>query len=61
MLFNHLPSHISNITGVRTETFKYHLDKWLQTIPDTPRIDNYSAMVEMQTNSIINQAKAPLL
>ena len=61
MLFNHLPAHIANITGVRTETFKYHLDKWLQKIPDTPRIDNYSAMVEKQTNSILNQAKAPLL
>ena len=61
MLFNHLPAHIANITGVRTETFKYHLDKWLNTIPDTPRIDNYSAIVEKQTNSILDQAKAPLL
>ena len=61
MLFNHLPAHIANITGVKTETFKNHLDRWLKTIPDTPRIDNYSASVEKQTNSIINQVNVRLV
>ena len=60
MLFNHLPAHIANITGVSTDTFKKHLDGWLQKLPDQPRIDNYSAMVEKESNSLIHQATATL-
>ena len=61
MLFNQLPAHIANISGVSTITFKKHLDGWLQTIPDQPRIDNYSALVERQSNSILHQATATLI
>ena len=60
MLFNHIPGDIANITGVTTDTFKRHLDGWLQTIPDQPRIDNYSALVERESNSILHQASATL-
>ena len=60
MLFNYIPSDIANITGVTTDTFKRHLDGWLQTIPDQPRIDNYSALVERESNSILHQASATL-
>ena len=61
MLFNQLPAHIANISGMSTITFKHHLDGWLQTIPDQPRIDNYSALVERQSNSILHQATATLV
>ena len=60
MLFNHIPGDIANITGVTTDTFKRHLDGWLQTIPDQPRIDNYSALAERESNSILHQASATL-
>ena len=61
MLFNQLPANIANITGVAPITFKHHLDGWLQTIPDQPRIDNYSALVERQSNSILHQSTATLV
>ena len=54
-LFNILPAKLANIEGVTTDTFKHHLDKWLQTIPDEPRIDNYSKMVEKESNSLLHQ------
>ena len=46
ILFNQLPANIANISGVTTDTFKHHLDGWLQKIPDQPRIDYYGSMVE---------------
>ena len=55
-LFNCLPPHIKNIENKTVETFKKALDKWLQTIPDLPKIDNYGARVAAVNNSIINQA-----
>ena len=33
-LFNAMPKEIRNITGVNTDTFKKHLDKWLTKVPD---------------------------
>ena len=38
------------------KTFKKHLDKWLRTVPDTPRIDDYGGRVTVDSNSIIAQA-----
>ena len=55
-LFNCLPPFIRNIEKKTTETFKNYLDKWLQTVPDLPRIDNYGARVAAENNSIIKQA-----
>ena len=55
-LFNCLPPYIRNIENKTVDTFKYQLDRWLKTIPDTPRIDNYGARVAAEDNSIINQA-----
>ena len=55
-LFNALPSKIRNITEKSTDTFKGHLDTWLQTLPDTPKIDDYGSRVVAESNSIINQA-----
>ena len=56
-LFNALPHRLQNIRGVKTDTFKRHLDRWLRDIPDTPKIDNYGASVSAATNSITNQKK----
>ena len=56
-LFNALPYRLQNIRGVKTDTFKRHLDRWLRDIPDTPKIDNYGASVSAATNSITNQKK----
>ena len=55
-LFNVLPQHIRNITDKSTETFKHHLDKWLRSVPDTPKIDGYGASVAAESNSILHQA-----
>ena len=54
-LFNLLPASLANIEGVTMDTFIEKLDKWLQIIPDEPRIDNYSKMVEKESNSLIHQ------
>merc|ERR1712228_1167815 len=54
-LFNALPYRIQKITGVKTDTFKKTLDEWLRDIPDTPKIDDYSASVGAETNSIVDQ------
>ena len=52
-LFN-IPEYLRNITGVKVETFKRKLDKWLSLVPDTPIIDNYKAAAE--SNSLVHQA-----
>ncbi|MCP4252991.1 MAG: hypothetical protein GY775_06210, partial [Candidatus Scalindua sp.] len=54
-LFNALPYEIQKITNVKLDTFKSHLDKWLKSIPDTPKIDDYGVTVGAETNSIIKQ------
>ena len=37
-LFNCLPAYIRNITGVSASTFKAHLDKFLEQLPDEPPV-----------------------
>ena len=56
-LFNALPYRLQTVTNVKTDTFKEKLDKWLKTVPDTPRIDDYGASVGVSTNSIVIQGK----
>ena len=60
-LFNCLPPKLRNMEGKSTDTFKTHLDRWLRSVPDTPRIDNYGAGVGAETNSLTNQAAAQFL
>ena len=55
-LFNCIPGTIRNLTGVTTDTFKSHLDKWLKTVPDQPRGGGYSERVAAESNSIQHQA-----
>ena len=56
-LFNDLPYKLQMVMRVKTETFKRKLDKWLRTIPDTPRRDDYVASIGVSTNSIVEQEK----
>ena len=42
-LFNAIQYTLQCKSGVSPDTFKGHLDKWLRTISDTPKIDNYGA------------------
>ena len=54
-LFNALPKRIRNITDVRVETFKHHLDKLLHHIPDEPGIPGYAGRRAGASNSIYHQ------
>ena len=56
-LFNILPPYLRRMTGVKTDTFKKELDKWLMKVPDTPKIDGYGASVAAETNSIWHQTR----
>ena len=56
-LFNAIPYMLQCISGLSSDTFKGHLDKWLRTIPDMPMIDNYGASVTAKTNSMCDQVK----
>ena len=61
-LFNSIPKNIRNMSG-NLEDFKELLDKYLQTIPDEPKVESYTPSACDQitckpSNSIIWQAKA---
>ena len=56
MFFNRLPRRIRKITGVATKTFKGHLDKWLDMIPDEPGEGGYQGRRAAKTNSVIDQS-----
>ena len=60
-LFNAIPQNIRNTTGKTKDTFKCHLDKWLRSIPDTPKIDGYGVTVAAESNSIVHQARYSLI
>ena len=49
-LFNSLPVNIHGQTGCSMTSFKHKLDKYLQNIPDKPKIPGYT--LETDTNSI---------
>ena len=50
-LLNHIPSHLRNIIGRRTEYFKKRLDEWLmKEVPDQPKCGNYR--IAARSNSI---------
>ena len=51
-LFNALPYVLQNLKNVETDTFKKHLDDWLRTIPDTPKIDGYGVSVPALAGSV---------
>ena len=55
-LFNSLPADIRNITSCSVESFKRHLDKYLQTLPDQPTVPGYYVR-SAPSNSIIDQGR----
>ena len=54
--FNCIPNHLKNLTGVKTETFKANLDKWLKNVPDLPKCGRYAKWVSATSNAIQDQA-----
>ena len=40
-LYNSLPKYLRDIESVKTEKFKFELDKFLDNIPDQPKMPNY--------------------
>ena len=52
-LYNSLPKYLRDIENVKTEKFKFELDKFLDTIPDPPKMPNY--VPASGSNSILDQ------
>ena len=53
-IFNSLPKHIRNISGVSVDAFKHKLDKFLRSVPDKPTVDGYCGMRAAASNSLID-------
>ena len=49
-------NHLRNMTGVKTESFKANLDKWLREVPDQPKCGQYAKWVAARSNAIQDQA-----
>ena len=61
-LFNSLPKSVRSTTNVTVEEFKSSLDKFLEKLPDEPKVGNYvpsacNILTANPTNSIIDLAK----
>ena len=56
-MFNKLPKEIRNITGVKVEIFKNHLDKFISKVPDEPNVPGYLKYRPATSNSISDQIK----
>lgn len=52
-LFNALPKHIRNLTGVKLLSFKNALDTFLSSVPDQPQLPGYTAHRRASSNSLI--------
>ena len=52
-LYNSLPKYLRDTQSVKTEKFKFELDKFLDTIPDQPKMPNY--FTASGSNSILDQ------
>ena len=52
-LYNSLPKYLRDIESVKTEQFKFQLDKFLELIPDEPKMPNY--VTTTGSNSILDQ------
>ena len=52
-LYNSLPKYLRGIESVKTEIFKFKLDKFLELIPDEPKIPNY--VTASGSNRILDQ------
>ena len=54
LLFNALPSHLRNMTGVSHLTFKKELDMFLRTVADEPLSRGYTAQRKAESNSLLH-------
>ena len=52
-LYNSLPKYLRDIESVKTEKFKFEFDKFLDTIPNQPKMGNY--VTASGSNSILDQ------
>ena len=52
-LYNSLPKYLRDIESVKTEKFKFQLDRFLELIPDQPKMSNY--VTASGRNSILDQ------
>ena len=52
-LYNSLLKYLRDIESVKTEKFKFELDKFLELIPDEPKMPNY--VTAAGSNSILDQ------
>ena len=52
-LYNWLPKYLRDIESVKTEKFKFELDKFLELIPDQPKMPHY--VTASGSNSILDQ------
>ena len=61
-LFNSLPQAIRNLQKISIDDFKAKLDKYLETIPDEPKLPNYipatcNQITGNPSNSIVDHVK----
>ena len=64
-IYNSLPKSIRNLRRLSVVDFKSKLDEYLQTLPDEPKLPNYTPVVCNQitaspSNSIIDHARAKM-
>ena len=52
-LYSSLPKYLRDIESVKTEKFKFELDKFIEVIPDEPKMPNY--VIASGRNSIFDQ------
>ena len=52
-LYNSLPKYLTDIESVKTEKFKFELDKFLEFIPDELKMSKY--VTAARSNSILDQ------
>ena len=57
-LFNSLPPHLRNLTGIETLEFKKELDKFLLTVADEPLSPGYTAGRRAASNSLLHMIPA---
>ena len=53
-LFNLLPKHVRDISGVELPVFKKELDAFLATIPDEPLSPGYTDARQAESNSLLD-------
>ncbi len=58
-LFNSLPRHIRDLENCSLNCFKNELDRYLDNIPDQPRVTGYTnqtesnSLLSMNTNNVV--------